>query len=32
MAVAQVTHACDSLMEGDYLEPYVAAACPRRPR
>ncbi len=28
MAVAQVTHACDSLMEGDYLEPYVSPVAP----
>lgn len=27
-AVAAVTHACDGLMEGDYLEPYVEAALP----
>jgi hypothetical protein len=28
MAVGQVTHACDSLMEGDYLEPYVPPVPP----
>jgi hypothetical protein len=28
MAVATVTHACDSVLEGDYLEPYVNAVLP----
>ena len=28
LAVAQVTHACDGVMEGDYLEPYTDAAVP----
>jgi hypothetical protein len=28
MAVATVTHACDPILEGDYLEPYVAPAMP----
>jgi hypothetical protein len=28
MAVAQVTHACDGILEGDYLEPYVAPPAP----
>jgi hypothetical protein len=28
MAVAQVTHACDGILEGDYLEPYVAPVLP----
>jgi hypothetical protein len=28
MAVATVTHACDSVLEGDYLEPYVSAVLP----
>jgi hypothetical protein len=33
MAVAAVTHACDGILEGDYLEPYVppAAAAGARP-
>jgi hypothetical protein len=28
LAVATVTHACDGILEGDYLEPYVAPAPP----
>ena len=28
MAVATVTHACDGVIEGDYLEPYVEPALP----
>jgi hypothetical protein len=28
MAVATVTHACDGILEGDYLEPYVEPALP----
>lgn len=28
LAVATVTHACDGILEGDYLEPYVAPALP----
>jgi hypothetical protein len=28
MAVATVTHACDAILEGDYLEPYVAPVLP----
>jgi hypothetical protein len=28
MAVATVTHACDGILEGDYLEPYVAPVLP----
>jgi hypothetical protein len=28
MAVATVTHACDSVLEGDYLEPYVDPVMP----
>ena len=28
MAVAEVTHACDGIMEGDYLEPYVEPVIP----
>lgn len=28
MAVGQVTHACDGILEGDFLEPYVAPVMP----
>ena len=28
MAVAAVTHACDGILEGDYLEPYAAPVLP----
>ena len=28
MAIATVTHACDGILEGDYLEPYVEPALP----
>lgn len=28
MAVARVTHACDGVLEGDYLEPFVPPALP----
>jgi hypothetical protein len=28
MAVATVTHACDGILEGDYLEPFVAPVLP----
>jgi hypothetical protein len=28
MSVAQVTHACDGIVNGDYLEPYVAPVAP----
>ena len=28
MAVASVTHACDGILEGDYLEPYTAPVLP----
>jgi hypothetical protein len=28
LAVATVTHACDGILEGDYLEPYVAPVLP----
>ena len=28
MAVATVTHACDGILDGDYLEPYVAPVAP----
>jgi hypothetical protein len=28
LAVATVTHACDGVLEGDYLEPYVAPVVP----
>lgn len=28
MAVASVTHACDGILEGDYLEPYAAPVAP----
>ena len=32
MAVATVTHACDGILEGDYLEPFAAPAAARRRR
>ena len=28
MAIATVAHICDAIMEGDYVEPYVAPAMP----
>src|SRR3954471_24390666 len=28
LAVAQITHACDGILEGDYLEPYVDPVAP----
>lgn len=31
MAVATVTHACDAVLEGDYLEPYVDPVLPSPP-